>query len=87
MKFEFDPVKNKKNIKNHGIAFLDAQALWDDPYLLEIPAKTVVDEPRCLVIGRIGRQHWSAVIVYRNDNVRLISVRRSTKKEVSVYEG
>ncbi len=87
MRFEFDPVENQKNIKKHGIAFLEAQTLWDDPYLLEIPAKTVVDEARCLVIGKIGQQHWSAVIVYRNDNVRLISVRRSTRKEVSVYEG
>ena len=62
-----------------------AQALWDDPDLMEIPAKTV-DEPRYLVIGIIEGQHWSAVITYRSLNIRLISVRRSRKEEMDIYE-
>lgn len=61
------------------------QALWNDPWLLEIPAKTL-DEPRHLVIGQISGRHWSAVITYRNGNTRLISVRRSRKEEVELYE-
>ena len=63
-----------------------AQKLWRDPYLIEIPAMTV-DEPRYLVIGRIGAKHWSAVITYRSENVRIISVRRSRLEEVALYEG
>jgi hypothetical protein len=86
MNFEFDPAKNEKNKAKHGIDFLEAQALWDDPRLLEIPAKTVLTEPRCLVVGKIHQWHWSAVVVHRDDNVRLISVRRSTQAEVKVYE-
>jgi len=46
-----------------------------------------VDEPRYLVIGRIGAKHWSAVITYRSENVRIISVRRSRPEEVTLYEG
>ena len=57
----------------------------DDPDLLEIPARTT-DEPRFLVIGRIGTRHWSAVITYREDRIRLISVRRARKEEVALYE-
>jgi len=84
--FEFDEPKSRANAKKHGIDFLQAQELWRDPYLIEIPAMTV-DEPRYLVIGRIGAQHWSAVITYRSDNIRIISVRRSRHEEVALYEG
>ena len=83
--FEFDPRKSKSNLKKHGIDFDQAQMLWLDPDLLEIPAKTV-DEPRFLVIGRIGDKHWSAVITYREENIRIISVRRSRDEEVELYE-
>ena len=83
--FEFDDLKSKSNLKKHGIDFIEAQALWNDSNLLEIPAKTL-DEPRFLTIGRIEQKHWSAVITYRNGKIRLISVRRSRDEEVTLYE-
>jgi len=85
MDFEYDPEKSRRNWEKHGIDFDEAQALWDDPELLEVPARTT-DEPRYLVIGRIGGRHWSAVITYRDERIRLISVRRSRKEEVALYE-
>ena len=83
--FEFDESKSQANLLKHGINFIDAQALWNDPSLLEIPAKTE-DEPRYLIIGLINGKHWSAVITYREINIRLISVRRSRTEEVALYE-
>ncbi len=83
--FEFDPLKSESNRLKHGIDFVEAQSLWNDPMLLEIPAKTE-DEPRALVIGRIDDKHWSAVITYRGANIRLISVRRARPEEVKLYE-
>lgn len=83
--FEFDGAKSQANLLKHGINFVDAQALWNDPSLLEVPAKTE-DEPRYLMIGLISETHWSAVITYRGSNVRLISVRRSRTEEVALYE-
>jgi hypothetical protein len=83
--FEFDAAKSEFNRLKHGIDFAGAQSLWNDPMLLEIPAKTE-DELRFLVIGRIGERHWSAVITYRGGNIRLISVRRARTEEVSLYE-
>lgn len=83
--FEFDDDKSIANLEKHGIDFLSAQELWDDPDLLEFPAKAD-NEPRFLIIGRIAAKHWSAVVTYRNDRIRLISVRRSRKKEVELYE-
>ena len=83
--FEFDPRKSKSNLEKHGIDFVQAQMLWLDPDLLEIPAKTV-DESRFLVIGRFGDKHWSAVTTYRDENIRIISVRRAREEEVGLYE-
>jgi uncharacterized DUF497 family protein len=85
MKFEFDPRKSKSNLSKHGIDFDVAQQLWNDPDLLEIPAK-VFDEPRYLIIGKIDKKHWSAIITYRNEAIRLISVRRSRQEEIELYE-
>ncbi len=83
--FEFDPAKSESNREKHGIDFVEAQALWNDPMLLEIPAKTD-DEPRFLMIGRMDGKHWSAVITYRGTHIRLISVRRARTEEVEIYE-
>jgi len=83
--FEFDDLKSKSNFQKHGIDFIEAQALWNDSNLLEIPAKTL-DEPRFLTIGKIKQKHWSAIITYRNGKIRLISVRRSRVEEVTLYE-
>ncbi len=86
MEFEFDSEKNDKNKEKHGIDFYEAQALWDDPDLIEIPARTA-DEPRFMVIGMIAGTHWSGVISHRGNAVRMISVRRSRKEEIDIYEG
>ena len=83
--FEFDASKSQANLLKHGINFIDAQALWNDASLLEVPAKTE-DEPRYLIIGLIDQKCWSAVITYRDKNIRLISVRRSRTEEVALYE-
>lgn len=85
MEFEFDSKKSQSNKKNHGIDFYQAQALWDDSDLIEIPARTS-GEPRFLVIGKISGEHWSAVITYRREKIRIISVRRSRKEEIDIYE-
>lgn len=83
--FEFDAAKSESNRTKHGIDFVEAQGLWNDPMLLEIPAKTD-DELRYLVIGMIESKHWSAVVTYRGANIRLISVRRARTEEVVLYE-
>ncbi|MGO9377815.1 MAG: BrnT family toxin [Dissulfurispiraceae bacterium] len=85
MLFEFDSNKSEGNKKKHGIDFHEAQRLWDDPDFIEIPLNTA-DEQRFLVIGKISDRHWSAIITYRYERVRIISVRRSRKEEVDIYE-
>lgn len=85
MEFEFDAQKSRSNKGKHGIDFVEAQALWNDPDLLEIPLETD-DEPRTLFVGRIEGTHWSAIVTRRLERIRIISVRRSRKKERELYE-
>jgi len=85
MEFEFDPAKSEANRKKHGIDFVEAQGLWDDPDLVEIPT-TTTGERRFLVIGRISAKHWSAIITYRGNRIRIIFVRRSRQEEIEIYE-
>ena len=85
MQFEFDKRKSQTNKKKHGIDFVEAQALWNDPDRVEIPAKTI-DEARFLLIGKISEKYWSTIITYREENIRIISVRRSRKEEIEIYE-
>ena len=83
--FEFDENKSSSNLAKHGIDFVQAQELWNDSNLLEIPAFTD-DEQRFLIIGMIKEKCWSCVITYRDKNIRIISIRRSRKAEVALYE-
>lgn len=85
MEFEFDEWKSRSNKAKHEIDFIEAQALWEDPKLLEVPLKAD-DETRVLFVGRIGGKHWSAIVTYRQERVRIISVRRSRSEERELYE-
>jgi uncharacterized DUF497 family protein len=86
MEFEFDPAKSASNLEKHRIDFDAVQAIWQDVMRVEIPARTA-DEPRWLVVRQIDGKHWSVVVTYREQRVRIISARRSRKEEVALYEG
>ena len=85
MKFEYDTAKSASNKGKHGIDFEEAQALWKDVDRLNIPA-AYTDEERFALIGRIGSRHWTAIFTYRDEAYRIISVRRSRKEEIALYE-
>jgi uncharacterized protein len=85
MEFEFDAAKSDGNKNKHGIDFIDAQALWNGPDFVEVPAITS-GERRNLVIGKISGKHWPAVITCRGNPIRIISVRRSQEEEIKIYE-
>ena len=83
--FEFDDNKSLSNKEKHGICFVEAQKLWHDPEALSLKALDR-GEDRFLLIGKLRNKYWSAIFTYRGSKIRLISVRRSRKDEVVVYE-
>ena len=86
MDFEFDLSKSVANKKKHGIDFKTAKALWQDDTRVELRTHFSGEE-RWMLVGKTNEKHWSAVFTYREDRMRLISVRRSRKEEVVFYEG
>ena len=86
MGFEFDKKRRQSNKGKHGIDIVEAQRLWEDTDRIEVAA-CAVDEPRLLIVGKIGSDHWSAVFTYRKETTRIISVRRSRQEEIELYEG
>lgn len=85
MIFQYDPTKSFANKEKHGIDFEEAQAIWGDENKLEISIG-YDDEKRFIVIGMIREKIWTAVITYREDTVRIISVRRARKDEEFLYD-
>ncbi len=83
--FDFDDDKSEGNKNKQGINFIEAQELWEDVERIVIPAKNL-NEPRYLLIARIGNKHWSAIFTIREKKLRIISVRRSRPKEIYLYE-
>ena len=83
--FDWDPNKSKVNAKKHGISFEDARKMWEDTYLKEVHLYSDMEE-RWAAIARLPRGFYTAIITYRGEySIRIISVRKSTKKEVEVY--
>lgn len=78
--FDWDPIKERKNVEKHGIDFLTALELWSGEHL-EVETYPGNDPSRHLVIGEIGGWAWTAVITHRGDTIRIISVRRARDYE------
>ncbi|NJL54591.1 BrnT family toxin [bacterium] len=85
MEFEFDENKSRSKKLKHGMDFVEAQVLWQDDNRIEVPARTS-DDPRLVIVGKIGARVWAAVVTYREGKVRIISVRRARQREVELYE-
>jgi uncharacterized DUF497 family protein len=85
MKFEWDDTKSLTNKAKHGIDFSTAREMWKDDNRVEIHAPYPLEE-RSILIGKIGKKLWTAIFAYRGNDVRIISVRRSRKNEIGLYE-
>jgi uncharacterized DUF497 family protein len=84
MIFEWDDEKSHSNQVKHGINFDAAKALWDDANPVEIQSPYPL-ESRTVLIGKLDKKLWTAVFTMRRSAIRIISVRRSGKREVNLY--
>ena len=73
MRFQFDPKKAATNLKKHGVSFADVEGVFLDPLAIHREDPDTEDEERFIA-------------VLRGDEIRLISARRATRKEVKDYE-
>ena len=88
MEFEADPLKAVANLKKHKVSFEEAASVFGDPmaYTFADPDNSI-GEKRWLTIGISALGRVLAVIhTERRGKLRLISARRATKHERSIYE-
>ncbi len=85
MEFEWDPKKSTTNAAKHDIDFESARRLWEDEKRVVIKAPYPI-ESRYILIAELENKLWSAIYTYRRSVIRIISVRRSRKKERELYE-
>ena len=87
MVFEWDPVKEEANEQKHGISFIDAVMVFDDPYHLEEDSTRVEHgEERSRAIGMMGLKLITVIYTDRWERRRIISARRSKKDERERYD-
>ena len=84
MEFEYDPKKSELNKIKHGISFEEAKEIWNDAVRVEFPAKSLIEE-RFAVLGIVMKKLYVAVVTYREESTRIISVRRARKNEEEIY--
>ena len=87
MHFQFDPAKAASNLKKHGVSFADAEGVFYDPLAIHRLDPDSEGEERCVAVGE-GSAGSILVVVYtlRGDEIRLISARCATRREVKDYE-
>jgi uncharacterized DUF497 family protein len=88
VRFQLDPAKAASSLKKHGVSFADAEGVFYDPLAVHRLDPDSEDEERFVAIGE-GSAGIILVAVYtlRGEDIRLISVRRATRREVKSYEG
>jgi hypothetical protein len=82
--FEFDSDKSRSNQEKHGINFETAQFLWSDERRVTFDT-TFRDEERNGMIAAYQERLWCAIYTIRNQNIRIISVRRARQIEEAIY--
>jgi uncharacterized DUF497 family protein len=88
MQYEWDENKAGANLIKHGVAFDEAETVFDDPLYVDFyDPDHSVSENRYIIIGESYKQRLLFVsYTERGDIVRLISAREATPSEKKGYE-
>ncbi|MBC6435843.1 BrnT family toxin [Nostoc sp. HG1] len=88
MEFEWNPDKAALNLEKHGISFLEAATVFNDPLSVTFPDPDhSIGESRYIIIG-VSRFGQLLVVAHtdRGEKVRIISARKATRQEKRFYE-
>jgi uncharacterized DUF497 family protein len=83
--FTWDETKRKANLAKHGIDFRDAETIFDGPLVTVEDMREDYGEPRYVALGLLEGVVVSLVYAERNDQVRLISIRKALKHETRFF--
>ena len=84
--FEWDKRKNTANIRNHGIDFLDAALIFENPTIEAVDDREDYGEVRYAALGLSGEMVLHVVYTRRSENVvRMISARKANRDDAERY--
>jgi uncharacterized protein len=87
LKFDWDPVKNRSNIRKHGFDFADAEEMFRGLLLIRPDTDEGYGEERWLGIGMIRNRVAFVVFAERPLNtIRIISLRKADHEEREQYK-
>ena len=88
MKFEWDPLKARENIRNHGVSFEEALTVFADWDQITIPDhEHSVAEERWVILGRSSRGNVLVVPhTERGEYIRIISAWHANSRQRKQYE-
>lgn len=88
MQFEWDSRKAATNLHKHGVAFEDATSVFADPLarIFDDPDHSTQEDRELLVGHDLAGRLLIISFTERGDNVRIISARRATTREIHAHE-
>jgi uncharacterized DUF497 family protein len=85
MAFTFDPGKSAKNAAERGLPFeLVEQIEWTKAEVIEDTRRNY-GETRLQVLAPLGGRLYAIVVTPRGEDLRVISLRKASKREVERY--
>jgi uncharacterized protein len=86
--YEWDDSKNQLNLKKHGLDFSLAIEVFSDSNAVVQDNRVIDGEVREQIIGKLDNEIVILFVVYtkRGKKIRIISARKASKKERSIYE-
>ena len=84
MRFTWDEVKRKRNLKDHGLDFVDARRVFEGSTFTYEDDRFQYDEQRFVTLGLLEGIPVSIVHTEKKDRIHLISFRKATKRETSI---
>ena len=85
MEFEWDSIKNQRNIEKHGIDFTDAVRIFERPTLTVVDNRRNYGEKRIAAMGTVEDVILYVVYTVRDSVRRIISARRANRRERKKY--
>ena len=84
MRFTWDEVKRKRNLKDHGLDFVDAKNVFDGATFTYEDDRFRYDEQRFVTLGLLDGLPVSIVNTETKDRIHIISFRKATKRETAI---
>jgi len=86
MNFVWDDNKNLSNIEKHGLDFSDAEYVFENSHFIFEDVRQDYGEKRFTVIGWIKSRLVVLIYTKRNEQYRIISLRKANEREKKKFK-